>query len=90
MRCVWQGYNELMYVKGKTQCRTHNKEDNIFIILTTVEGSCLNLLRGPPWQFSGKEFACQRRRHGFNPWSGKIPHTIEQLSLSTTTIELVF
>ena len=26
---------------------------------------------GPSWCLSGKEFACQCRRHGFNPWSGR-------------------
>ena len=26
-----------------------------------------------PWWLSGKESAWQRRRHGFNPWVGKIP-----------------
>ena len=26
-----------------------------------------------PQLFSGKESACQCRRHGFNPWIGKIP-----------------
>ena len=25
------------------------------------------------WQISGKESACQCRRHGFHPWVGKIP-----------------
>ena len=25
--------------------------------------------------------------HGFDPWSGKIPHATEQLSLYTTTTE---
>ena len=34
---------------------------------------------------SGKEFACQCRRHGFNPWSGKIPHDMEQLHQCATT-----
>ena len=29
----------------------------------------------------------QCRRHEFNPWSGKIPNAMEQLSLCTTTIE---
>ena len=28
---------------------------------------------GLPWWLSGKESACQCRRHGFNPWSRKIP-----------------
>ena len=35
---------------------------------------------GLPWWLSGKESTCQCRRHGFNPWSGKIPHATEQLS----------
>ena len=26
-----------------------------------------------PWWFSGKESTCQCKRHGFNPWDGKIP-----------------
>ena len=30
-------------------------------------------LIGLPWWVSVKEFACQCRRHGFNPWVGKIP-----------------
>ena len=29
------------------------------------------------------------RSHGFNPWSGKTPHAVEQLSLCATTIEPV-
>ena len=28
---------------------------------------------GHPWWLSGKESTCQCSRHGFNPWSGKIP-----------------
>ena len=35
---------------------------------------------GLPWWFSGKESTCQCRRHEFNSWSGKIPHSVEQLS----------
>ena len=29
---------------------------------------------GPPWWLSGKESAFQCKRHGFDPWSGTIPH----------------
>ena len=29
------------------------------------------------------------RSHGFEPWSGKIPHAAEQLSPCATTTELV-
>ena len=28
---------------------------------------------GLPWWLSGKESACQCRRHGFDPWVGKMP-----------------
>ena len=40
-----------------------------------------------PWWLSGKESTCQCRRHGFDPWSGKIPHASEQLSPCTTATE---
>ena len=41
------------------------------------------------WCLSGKESACQCRKHEFNPWSGKIPHAAEQLGLDAKTIEPV-
>ena len=44
---------------------------------------------GLPWWFSGKESACLCRRCRFNPWSGKIPLALEQLSLWATTIQPV-
>ena len=34
---------------------------------------------GLPWWCSGWESACQCRGHGFEPWSGKIPHATERL-----------
>ena len=42
---------------------------------------------GLPWWRSGWESACQRRGHGFKPWSGKMPHATEQLSPCATTTE---
>ena len=39
---------------------------------------------GFPGWYSGKESACQRRRHSFDHWSKKIPHAEEQLSTTTT------
>ena len=41
----------------------------------------------PSW-LSGKESACRGRRHGFNPWSGKIPHASGQLSPVPHLLEL--
>ena len=32
-----------------------------------------NYCPGLPWWLSGKECSCQYRRHGFDPWSVKIP-----------------
>ena len=45
---------------------------------------------GLPWWLSGKEFACACRTQRFHPWSGKIPHAVEQLSPHITAIEPVF
>ena len=44
---------------------------------------------GLPCWLNGKESACQCRRQGFNPWFMKIPYTVEQLRLYTTTTEPV-
>ena len=33
---------------------------------------------GLPWWLLGKESTCQCRKHGLNPWSGKIPHAEER------------
>ena len=41
--------------------------------------SCIKQMRGLPWWHSGWESAYQCRGHGFEPWSGKIPHAVEQL-----------
>ena len=42
---------------------------------------------GLPWWRSGWESACQFRGHGFEPWSGKIPHATEQLGPWATITE---
>ena len=42
---------------------------------------------GLPWWCSGWESACQCRGHGFEPWSGKIPHAAEQLGPWATIAE---
>ena len=44
-------------------------------------------LFGLPWWRSGWESACQCRGHGFEPWSGKIPHAMEQLGPWATITE---
>ena len=45
--------------------------------------------RGLPCWLSGKESACQCRRHELDLWSGKISHAVEQLSQCASTIESV-
>ena len=44
---------------------------------------------GLSWWLSGKEPTRRCRRHRFDPWSGKIPHAVEQLSPRATTTETV-
>ena len=43
---------------------------------------------GLPWWLSGKELACQYRRHGFDPWSGKILCAMGKLSPCATNYSL--
>ena len=40
------------------------------------------------WCLSGKDSACQCRKHRFNPWSRTSPHAVEQLSPSTELLSL--
>ena len=42
---------------------------------------------GLPWWRSGWESACRCRGHGFEPWSGKIPHAAERLGPWATITE---
>ena len=44
---------------------------------------------GLPGWLSGKESACQCRKHGFNIWVRRIPHASEQLSWCATTTKPV-
>ena len=46
-----------------------------------------NVSTGLPWWRSGWESACQCRGHGFEPWSGEIPHAAEQLGPWATIAE---
>ena len=45
------------------------------------------LISGLPWWRSGWESACQCRGHGFEPWSGRIPHAAERLGPWATITE---
>ena len=56
-------------------------------VLCDRHTSKINL--GPPWGLSGKESTYQWRRRGFDPWSGKIPYAVEQLSPFAATSKLV-
>ena len=47
----------------------------------------IRMRQGLPWWRSGWESACQCRGHGFEHWSGGIPHAAEQLGPWATTTE---
>ena len=73
--------------------------DSFYILILEVSERRVNLredffryknpLFGLPWWRSGWESACQCRGHGFEPWSGKIPHATEQLGPWATITEPV-
>lgn len=46
-----------------------------------IKRTFLVLKTGLPRWLSGKKSTCQCRRHRSHPWSGRIPHGVEQLSL---------
>ena len=52
-----------------------------------ADPSFKSLALGLPWWHSGWESACRCRGHGFEPWSGRIPHAAEQLSPWATIAE---
>ena len=54
---------------------------------TYKKGNKNDAFPGLPWWLSGWESACQCRGHGFEPWSGKIPHAAERLGPWATTAE---
>ena len=53
--------------------------------ICSVESHSLPL----PWWSSDKESTCQCMGHRFDPWSGRIPRALEQLSPSNTSTEPV-
>ena len=57
------------------------------LLWTSFQVSKLYSQGGLPWWRSGGESACQCRGHGFEPWSGSIPHASEQLGPRATTTE---
>ena len=61
-------------------------------LLTTLGLASASFIKMPavpglPWWRSGWESAGQCRGHGFEPWSGKIPHAAERLGPWATTTE---
>ena len=59
------------------------------MVIHSYNGVLLNNKKtiGLAWWCSGWESTCWCRGHGFEPWSGKISHRAEQLSLCATTTE---
>ena len=81
---MWANYNKSMYLYmnlllGLFLSRTQTNVGALLSLKKKNKKTC-----GLPWWFSGKESVWQCRRHGFQPWSGKIPHAGEHLSSRTT------
>ena len=62
-------------------------QNMFFSLFSSTETDKKSDSLGLPWWLSGKESTWQCRRHGFDPRSGRIPHTEEQLSPCTTAPE---
>ena len=66
-----------------TLMMNHLRKKEIYPIQNSIKNNKIGLL----WWRSGWESACQCRGHGFEPWSGKIPHAAEQLGPWATITE---
>ena len=60
-----------MITVGSQPCEDGGR--NRVVLPQTKDAWDYQKLEGLPRWFSGKESACQCRRHRFNPWVGKIP-----------------
>ena len=62
--------------------------DNLAIeqLQRTTAGKIINH-HGLPWWLSSEEPTCQCKRLKFDPWSGRIPRVVEQLSPCATIAE---
>ena len=94
------GYSAFEYIKRalesiilfrlpseKQRERVLNKGEYLQSSCNTSQNVSRFMSLGLPWWHSGQESSCQCRGHGFEPWSGKIPHAAEQLSPCATTTE---
>ena len=76
-----------MPLKKKKRKLTPHKNLHMDIFSSFIH-NCQNLEPGPSLVAQWLRIHLQMQGHGFEPWSGKIPHAAEQLSLCITTTEL--
>ena len=76
----WWGTSTLEQTK-------HSLEQIKFLIPLQSKVHAKISVMGLPWWRSGWESACQRRGHGFEPWSGRVPHAAERLGPWATITE---
>ena len=74
---------DFIFFASKTNMGNSPNFPHLWNILNLLLRMCWGL----PWWCSGWESACRCRGHGFEPWSGKIPHAAEQLGPWATITE---
>ena len=80
---IWEGHDETEAESMTKRLNDKGLPSFLACLIFLYPGYCFLCLDIPlfglPWWLSGKESACQCRRHRFDPWSGRIPHASEQL-----------
>ena len=71
-------FPEVLWRKGFNEATLYRLLHGIvsYTLLRGTKSRVGYIQKGLPWWLSGKESTCQRRRHkrhGFDPWMGKIP-----------------
>ena len=89
---IWFSFSSPQFFSFKNMTEFSTSLPQFFFLISfafkKLYHFCSKTRRGLPWWRSGWESACQCRGHGFEPWSGKMPHAAEQLGPWATLLSL--
>ena len=94
----WSILEAILVLAGSSWLLSYSKDCDLHLfsrcvlphsVLSQMNNSFRILLWELPWWLSGKESACQCKRHEFSPWSGRIPDAVDVDQLSLCVLQLL-